>query len=347
MSDDAFMLSGLRKPPQQFVRHLRQHLEELDVEWGAARAPRFRWAAGLAAAAVLAAAFSLPPVRAAATAFLDLFRVVNFAPVSVQASRLSQLGRQGIDLPRILGEQTQELQKPSPLRTVASPQAAAAAAGISLGQPTWMPVGMELQRVEVMGGQAWRFTASTAKLQQVLTALGIDDVRVPTAVDGRAVTMSVAPVVRLAYGTGAGTGSVNGNGNGRVNDNGSGSSDSPHVLLVESRQPAISLPQGVDLAQLGEIALRVLGADRAEAYRLAQGIDWRTTLIVPIPADAASFRKVNIEGHEGLLIVTVRKTERGRLPAESRILWSSGDRVFGLIGNLPPSQLSDMAQSVQ
>jgi hypothetical protein len=346
MSDDAFMLSGLRKPPQQFVRHLRQHLEELDVEWSAARAPRFGWAAGLAAAAVLAGAFSLPPVRAAATAFLDLFRVVNFAPVSVQASRLSRLGRQGIDLPRILGEQTQELQKPSPLQTVASPQAAAAAAGIPLGQPTWMPVGMQLQRVEVMGGQAWRFTASTAKLQQVLTALGIDDVQVPTAVDGQAVTMSVAPVVRLAYDTGAGTGSVNGNGNERVNDNGSGSSDSPHVLLVESRQPAISLPQGVDLAQLGEIALRVLGADRAEAYRLAQGIDWRTTLIVPIPADVASFRKVNIEGHEGLLIVTARRTERGRLPAESRILWSTGDRVFGLIGNLPPSQLFDMAQSV-
>lgn len=329
MSDDAFMLSGLRKPPQEFVRRLREDLEELDVEWSAARAPRFRWAAGLAAAAVLAAAFSLPPVRAAATAFLDFFRVVNFAPVSVQAARLSQLGQQGIDLPRILGQETQELRKPSPPQRVASPQAAAAAAGIPLGQPTWMPVGIELQRIEVKGSQAWRFTASTAKLQQVLTALGIDDLQAPTSIDGQVVTMSVAPIARLTYsdGTSAGAG-------GR------------HVLLIESRQPAISLPQGVDLAQLGEIALRVLGADRAEAYRIAQGVDWRTTLIVPIPADASSFRKVDIEGHEGLLIVTTRKTG-GRLPAESRILWSSGDRVFALIGNLPPSQLFDMAQSIQ
>ncbi len=324
MPDDAFMLSGLRNPPPEFVRQLQDHLQELDVEWGAARVPRFRWAAGLAAAAVLAGSFSLPPVRAAAMAFLDFFRVVNFAPVSVQAYRLKQLGAQGIDLPRILGEQTQEVQKPAAPRRMASPDAAAAAAGMPLVQPTWLPVGMQLQRIEIVGSQAWRFTASTAKLQQVLTALGIDDLRVPAALDGQVVTMSVAPAIRMGYGN-----------------------DNRHVLLVESRQPQISLPQGVDLAQLGEIALRVLGADRAEAYRIAQGIDWRTTLVVPIPADVSSFRKINIEGREGLLVVTARKTARGRLPVESRILWSTGDRVFGLIGNLPPRELLDMAQSVR
>jgi hypothetical protein len=324
MSDDAFMLSGLRKPPQEFVRQLRDHLEERDAQWNAARVPRFRWAAGLAAAAVLAGALSFPPVRAAATAFLDLFRVVNFAPVSVPVARLSRLGAQGIDLPRILGEQTQELQKPAPPRVVPSLAAAAAAAGIPLGQPTWLPVGMVPQRIEIVGSQAWRFTASTAKLQQILTSLGIDDLSVPAAIDGQAVTASIAPVVRVAYGDGR-----------------------RHVLLLEARQPQISLPQGIDLAQLAEIALRVLGADRAQAYRIAQGVDWRTTLIVPIPADVSSFRKVDIEGHPGLLIVTTRKTARGALPAESRLLWSTGDRVFGLVGNLPPSQLFDMAQSVQ
>lgn len=324
MSDDAFMLSGLRKPPRELVRHLREHLEELDVEWSATRAPRFRWAAGLAAALVLAAAFTLPSVRAAATAFLDFFRVVNFAPVSVQEARVRQLGRQGIDLPRILGQQAQELQKPAPPRAVASPQAAAMAAGIPLGQPTWLPVGLGLRRIEVMGSQAWRFTASTAKLQQVLASLGIDDVTVPPSIDGQVVTMSVAPVVRLAYADG-----------------------NRHALLIEARQPQITLPRGVDLAQLGEIALRVLGADRGQAYRMAQGIDWRTTLIVPIPADVSSFRKVDIEGHEGLLVVTERKTAGGRSAVDSRIMWSAGDRVFGLIGNLPPNQLFDMAQSVQ
>jgi len=324
MSDDAFMLSGLRKPPQEFVRQLRDHLEELDTEWNAARIPRFRWAAGLSAAAVLAGVLSLPPVRAAATAFLDLFRVVNFAPVSVPVARVSRLGEQGIDLPRILGEQTQELQKRAPPRAVPSLAAAAAAAGIPLGQPTWLPVGIVPQGIEIVGSQAWRFTASTAKLQQILTSLDIDDLSVPAAIDGQVVTASIAPIVRLAYGDGH-----------------------RHVFLLEARQPQISLPQGVDLAQLGEIALRVLGADRVQAYRIAQGVDWRTTLIVPIPADVSSFRKIDIQGHEGLLIVTTRKAARGGLPAESRILWSSGDRVFGLVGNLTPAQLFDMAQSVQ
>lgn len=325
MPDDQFMLSGLRVPPAAFVRRLRARLEALDIESTAYRPPKLRWAAGFAAVLALSAALSFPSVRAAAVAFLDVFRVVNFAPVAVQRQQMNLLGPQGIDLPGILGQETEVLQKAGPPQRVPTLQAAGAMAGIQIDLPTWRPVGLGLQQVDVLGTRSWRFTASTARLQQALTSLGIDDLTVPTSIDGQTVRLQVAPVVRIAYGDG-----------------------SRQAFLMESRQPLVSLPAGTDLPQLAEIALRMLGVDRTQAYAIAQTVDWRTTLMVPIPADVSNFRQVNINGHAGLLLATTRQTARDKRPVESsRIMWSSGDLVFALIGNLPPDELFDMAQSIQ
>lgn len=326
MSDEQFMSSGLRVPPTAFVRQLRARLDELDVESSSApRAARLRWVAGSTAVLALAAALSFPSVRAAAAAFLDYFRVVNYAPVAVQPRQLSLLGPRGIDLPAVLGQETETLQAATPPQRVPTPQAATGLAGIPIGLPAWRPVGLDLQHVDVLGSRSWRFTANTARLQQVLSSLDIDDLTIPTSLNGQSVAVQIAPVVRIAYGNG-----------GR------------HATLLESRQPVVSLPAGTDLPQLAEIGLRVLGIDRTQAYEIAQSFDWRTTLMVPIPADVSNFRRVNIEGHPGLLIVTNRRTGQDRrLVESSRIMWSTDDRVFALVGNLPPEELFDMAQSIQ
>jgi hypothetical protein len=327
MADDEFMLAGLRPPSAAFARRLRARLAEHDAQ------PRLflrhgrplRWAAGFVAVLVVGATLTVPAVRATAEAFLDLFRVVNFAPVAVQQGRLEALlGRQAIDLPKILGQQTDMLSKPPRWERVSSPAAAGARADLPLSLPAWRPAGFELKRIEVLPPQAWRFTANARKLQGVLDSLGIRDVSVPASVDGKVVTASTAPIVRVSYGSG-----------------------SQHVTVIESRQPVVSIPQGVDLANLADVALRVLGVGSDEAYQLAQSVDWRTTLIVPIPADASLFRQIDVQGHSGLLVVSARTSARGRGPVESRLIWSSADRVFALVGNVPPTDLFDIAQSFQ
>lgn len=325
MSEDEFMLTGLRAPPASLVRRLRVRLAELDAEPGPALRPApLRWAAVVAVLA-LGAALTLPSVRAAAAAFLDLFRVVDFAPVSVHRARLEALlGREDIDLPKILGEQTGALGKPGAPREVSSPEAAGTLAGMPIGLPAWRPSGFELERVRVLPARSWRFTADLRKLQGVLDSLGIHDVSVPSAIDGQVVMASVAPIVRISYANG-----------------------DRHFVVVESRQPVVSIPQDVDLARLAEVALRILGVGSDEAYRIAQTVDWRTTLIVPLPADAAIFRKVNVQGHPGLLIVRAGVPAGDKLPAESRLIWSTADRVFALVGNVQPNELLDMAQSFQ
>jgi len=323
---DEFMLTGLRKPRPELVRRVRARLAELELaERRAARTPPLRWAAAVAAVTVLASAFALPSVRAAAQAFLDLFRVVNFAPVAVGTDRLKLLSdSQGIDLPRILGDQTQIVQASGPPEVVPSLEAAGSLAGMRIAVPAWQPVGFGLQRIEVVGSEALRITGSTATLQSVLDSLGIDDVSAPAWLDGKVVTANIAPIVRVAYGDGY-----------------------RHAMLIESRQPQVTLPPGADLAQLADVALRVLGVDRTEAYRIAGSIDWRTTLIVPVPSDVSYFRQVDVQGNGGLLIGTVRARGRQAYQVGTQILWTSGDRVFALIGNVPPAELFAMAQSVQ
>jgi hypothetical protein len=228
----------------------------------------------------------------------------------------------------MLGEQVRMLKAPGEFQSVNTPEAAGVRAGIKVRVPAWLPVGLELRRTEVLGEQTWSVTASTEKLQRVLETFGIDDLSVPGGIDGQQATIYIPSVVRLTYG------------------------DQPgHVVLVEARRPVASLPTGVDLSRLAEIGLRVLGIERVEAYRLAQNIDWRTTLVVAVPADVSVFRQVDIHGGTGLLVETVRKssgkTFTGALPMESQLMWSSGDSVFALIGDLRPEELFEMAESVQ
>jgi hypothetical protein len=183
---------------------------------------------------------------------------------------------------------------------------------------------LEAQLIEVSADQALRLTASTAKLKRVLDAFGIDDLSVPDEIDGQSATIHVPAIVRVSY-----------------------HSHDHDVVLLQARQPEVSFPAGINLASLAEIGLRVLGLKSAEAHRFAQNVDWRTTLIVPVPADVQVFRQVDIQGNPGLLIETVRRSSRGVLPAESRVLWSSGDSVFALVGNVWPTELFEMAQSVR
>ena len=319
--DDQFLFSGLRKPRPDFARRLSERLDRMDLEPRVSHRPRPLARAALYAASLVLAVslFAIPSVRAGAAAFLDLFRVVNFAPVAVQPARIRELiGRREVGLPQLLGNQVEVLKASGLPQTMATPEAAGAAAGIHVRLPAWRPVDLQPELIQVLGDHAVRVTANTAKLKSVLDSLAIDDLSVPEEIDGQSVTVHVPPIVRITY-----------RGEGRS------------VALVQARQPEVSFPAGVDLASLAEIGLRVLGIERTEAHRFAQNVDWRTTLMVPVPADVSVFRQVDVQGHPGLLI------EGSRTGMQSRILWSSGDTVFALVGNVRSAELFEMAQTVQ
>jgi hypothetical protein len=314
--DDRFLHDLRRVPEPEFAARLRGSLRALDTRArSGASSSMTRWLAAAASIAVVSVAFTFPSVRAGAAAFLDLFRVVNFAGVRFDPERLQGLRAGGIDLPSMFGE-VEPLTQPSQPLSYADPAEAGQAAGIQLRLPAWVPPGWSLSGTVVTAEHSVRVTANTAKVRAVLDALALDDVQLPEGIDGQVATVRVPPIVGLTYTNGSTT-----------------------MRLVEARSAEVSFPAEFDLPAIAQAGLRILGLGRDEAYRMAYSIDWRNTLVVPVPADAASFRQINVAGADGLLVERVRG---GRV-----LFWSTGGQMYVLASPLGAAELLEMAQSLQ
>ena len=325
--DDQFLRDLRREPPPAFSGRLRASLEASAAASRRARpATLARWASVAASVVLVSLAFTLPPVRAGAQAFLDLFRIVNIAGLAFDAERLRALELDELDLQRMLGEQVEVLtESPAEPVQVASIDEAEALVGVRVLEPAFLPVGWERVGIAVSPEHAARVTIDTSVIRALLDALAISDVTMPAGIDGRTATVRLPPVAQLRY--------VNGE---------------RAAMLAQARAPEVTFPAGLDLAALAEIGLRIIGLDREDAYRFAHSIDWRSTLIVPVPASDASFRQVNIGGQEGLLIEPVTSGDGARRDGEpSLLLWASRDRVFALAAPLSPPALLEIANTLQ
>ena len=329
---DEFLNVLRREPSPEFARKLKVRLREIDSELREPRrAPRAaRWAALAASVMAVALAFTFPAVRAGAQAFLDMFRVVSFTGIAFDPERIAKLPSSGLDLSQIIGGESEVLNAPHDPVAYATAEEAGAAAGLRVRTPAWLPPGFELMGATVGGDGEMRFTAHVANLQLLLDSLAIGDVTIPQGIDGQQFTVRVPPVVHLAYGA-----------RGR-----------PAVMLLEARTPEVTFPAGLDVAALGEIGLRLLGLSRTEAYRIAQSVDWRTTLLVPVPVNAASFRQVNIQGATALLIQATATgpddSPEPRKLGDTVLMWSQQGVVHALTSPfVGPDTLIDIAQSLQ
>jgi hypothetical protein len=320
---DDFLDRFRRNPRPAFGRDLYERINQ------PMNAPsffrRYRPAlAGLVALAMLAAAFSFPAVRAAAQDFLNLFRVRSFAAITIDPARLAQVEAQlkdgKLDVEQMLGNDVEVLQDPGQPQTFDSPDAAAQAAGIRLLVPAQLPKAYRTQpEISVQGAGRVRVTAHVAELSAVLAALQITDVQVPDKLDGAQVTIDVPATVVMRYTVPA--------------------NRSLELTLIQAHSPEIDLPDGVNMSELGYIGLRIAGLSAGDARHFADTIDWNSTLIVPVPANVASFSQVTVRGTQGLLITTRNDTpQTGKGDSVSApaggtmLLWSEGDMVYALIG---------------
>jgi hypothetical protein len=328
--DDKFLHDARRDPRAEFAADLRDRLDSLGPARPERRpSPNRPWVPALGTALVfllMVGLFAMPSVRASAQAFLDLFRVRNFAAVSVDPARLEQFRSGSVDLKALLGDHIETLREPGPLRVFPDAQSAGSAAGILVRVPAALPAGLTADTIAVQGEGEARLTADAAKLGEIMRGLGIEDLTVPSALEGARITIRMPAVVSIRY-------------------RGEGS----RALLIQARSPEVALPDGVDLAQMGEIGLRIAGLDAGEARRFARSIDWHSTLLVPVPAGVSSFSEVGVRGNRGLLIRFSGEGGESSRPhrRESALMWSEGDMVYALVGDLDRLSLVEMAGSLQ
>jgi hypothetical protein len=322
MTNEAWLRALRTDPSPLFKAELR---ERLRAQEAAPLDTRRDWPrrALVAAAAVLVVGvlISVPGVRASVAQFVSLFRVINVVAVPVDSSRIERLKADDLQIGALIGEHVQVVQDPGPPLDVPSFADAAAAAGMTLATPQWLPNTTRVIETAVVGERVMRVTANSQRLQQVMDALGIRDLTVPAGLDGQVVNVHVPPVVMIRYD----------HQNGR------------RSRLFQARTPQLTLPSSIDVQALGEIGLRILGLPPAEAKQFAHAIDWHTTLVVPVPPNASSFQQVEIAGHRGVLI---QHQPRNQSPT-STIVWSTPERVFALVSIQGVADAMTMATSVR
>jgi hypothetical protein len=328
---DEFLTRLQEKPRAEFEEALGARLREIDVARGQqARRPTpglRPLVAGLGLAAI-AVALSLPPVRATAREFLDLFRVQRVAAVPVDSERLSRLEQGGVDIKAFVESQVEVLDPAVAPETVESAELAGSLAGLVVREPRSLPEGASLAGVAVGHPGAYRVRFDVAKIRSLAELMGVEDVTVPDSWQGAEVEVHAPPVVALTYRRGG-----------------------SEFRLLQSRGPEVALPEGIDLAELGAVGLQLSGMSAAEARIFARRIDWRSTLLVPIPLQGGSFREVELGGRKGVLVTTrePRHEADGTVRPgawHSVLLWADEDHVYALGGPGHGVEIVEMAESL-
>ncbi len=262
----------------------------------------------LSAAAALLIALSFPAVRTVAQQFLDLFRVQRFVAVSADPERLKQIARianEGFDVKSLLSRNVKVVKEPTELQPVESVAAAEQLTGLTVQLPATLPRDVvQEQMVVVRERVPWSLPLTLPCCRTSWTRWTLRDVLVPQQLNGAVVKIRMPPQVITKYQR-----------NGMA-----------QALLMQAASPEISLPPGVHLPEIVEIALRILGMSLDEARQYAYSIDWHGTLLVPVPADVASFREVDVGTSQGLLIESNGQPSLGTsgLVEENRARWYCG-----------------------
>jgi hypothetical protein len=267
--------------------------------------------AGLTVIVAVAILMAFPSVRAAAGEFLGLFRVQTFAPISVstqQLALLEQLGEEGLEPGEFVV--TEEIGEPE---TVDSPEEAAALAGFT---PKELPNRGELIRTYMMSGGAGHLIVDLAGARAIVEAAGADPLLLPDSLDGARVDVTVHDSVGLLYDSG--------------------------VMLVQTPSPDVNYPADVNPTVLGEALLQVLGTEPGEARRIAESIDWTSTLLLPIPQSLGTYREANVNGVVGVVL------EPFDSEAEAAVVWQKDGMVYMMrAGRLSVEELLAQANTVR
>lgn len=253
--------------------------------------------------------FSFPAVRAAASDFLGLFRVQKFAAISVspaQLALLEEVASEGL----YPGELTFS-QEPAPLAQPASLSEVYSLSSIRVRAPGLLA---EPDDIQIQSGASGQLVVDLEGARAIMKSVGADPQLLPESLDGATIDVNTSPAVAMHW----------------TRDN---------VFLVQSNSPVVNYPEDVNPALIGEALLQLLGMAPEEASRLANNIDWTSTLVLPVPQEFASFSEVRIDGTTGLALQEVNG--RG-----ATIIWQTDGVLYMIGGEMDVDALLRIANSL-
>lgn len=274
---------------------------------------------GAAIAGLIVVMIAFAPARSLGQRVLAMLRVERVAVVPVSLSAMP--GRNSMEtVSRLLSDQVMVTLSPGKPQTATTPSQAAQLAGFHVRTLTGQS---QPPRIAVEGERAFVMTLNRGRLQQVLSALGRPDLQLPASIDGSTIAVHIPKSVFVEYG------------NCPRHTVHAGPQQAPVAdatgctRLGEVPSPVVSVPPGLDINQLAEVALEAAGMTPEEAEAFCQTIDWTSTLVVPIPSGATTSMQVSVDGAEGTLITG--HPHNGR-PAQYDLLWVKNGIIYSIWG---------------
>lgn len=253
---------------------------------------------GAVALALLALILAFPSTRTLAGELLNLFRVQQVQVVAVDFTGLEQLtgdGALGNRFTELISDSVDMQQEPGEPVAAASAEEASQLAGFNVR----IPAGMTPSQINVTSGAAFSLTLDRTRAQALLDEAGRSDLVLPASVDGAEISVDIPASVSVAFGTCPRPGSgVSGN-----TEQSTTERRYPDcVILAQIPSPSVNAPADLDIEALARVGLEFTGMSPEEAAELTSTVNWTSTLLVPIPRNAATHEQVSVDGVTGTLI---------------------------------------------
>jgi hypothetical protein len=282
---------------------------------------------------VLAISMLFPQVQALAGRLLSLFRVEQIQPIEIGLT-LGMLPdyMEGYfrSFEVLLGDQIEigEVFEPREVQGVSE---ASRLAGFDVRLPDEMEGEPQLI---YLAARTVHYELEHELLQGMLNEMGHGDLVIPQSVDGKQVTIHLPDTVIGLYGD------CGVEGDGTQTQSGGGTSC---TAFVQARSPTVDVPPELDLDRLGQIFLQVLGMSEEDASEFSAKVDWLTTLVLPIPADAQYEEIPSVDGVPGVLV----KDPVSETKARYTLLWIKSGILHGLMGVDTPEHAVRVANSLR
>ncbi len=260
--------------------------------------PLFRF--GFAVVLILALVIAIPSTRALADQLLNLFRVQRVAVIPVDFTGMEQLTDNSVfgkQISQLLSESITMTQKPGDPVTASDATQASQLAGFTVR----LPNGLTPSNISVTKAAAFTFTVDRQRAQALLDEAGRSDLVLPQAIDGAEISVKIPAGASVSYGN-CPQPKVD-NPEFSLNPGGStGRRYADCLILAEIPSPTVNAPAQVNVAQLAQIGLEFTGMTPEQAAAFTSTVDWTSSLVVPIPKNAATYQQVAVDGVTGTLI---------------------------------------------
>jgi hypothetical protein len=277
-----------------------------------------------------------PAARSFAQRLLATLRVERVQTVNLDFSSLDTAGTRRLHgaLQQMLSEKV-VVTTDEPGAEEPSQAAAAQSAGFSV---RILPTRPESPSFHVSGAHAFSLSLDRARLQDLIDQAGRTDLILPASLDGATVSVRIPRAVRINYG-------------GCIDEHRSDTPPpspasappaDPCISVMEVPSPTVNVPSDLDLQQIAEIGVQLAGMDAVQARQFCQSVDWKSTLVLPIPPSVQSYETVYIKGVRGTLL---------RFPHGARaayiLIWVDGGIIYGLAGQGDPNSAVELASSLE